>query len=233
MKKYLLIILTVLVLVACGDSGSDVSAPVEDSSKPDHQTGPATEGVPAEEAAAPGAEPPARRLTLEELQIDLGIPSLAKPWTGDLDGLVERRVIRVLTVYGIGCYFLDGGQEKGITFEMFRRFEEFLNKRLGTKTVRLHLVFIPVARDELISGLLDGRGDIAAAGLTITPERSELIDFTAPTTRALSEILVTGPSAPPISSIRPQADPYPVARAAMTRRWASPTRPSTLSARKW
>jgi membrane-bound lytic murein transglycosylase MltF len=201
MKKNLLLHLTFLALVACGDSGSDVPAAAGDSAEPDQQSVPASSAKPMEAMEVPGREPPARRRSLEELQRDLEIPALSESWSGDLDGMAERRVIRVLTVYGLGRYFLDGPQEKGITFELFRAFEDFINQRLGTKTVRLHVVFIPVARNELISGLLEGRGDIAAAGLTITPARDELIDFTAPTTRALSEILVTGPSAPAIGSI--------------------------------
>jgi membrane-bound lytic murein transglycosylase MltF len=121
--------------------------------------------------------------------------------TGDLDAMEEARVIRVLTVYGLGRYFLDGPQEKGLTYELFKMFEDFINKRLGKKRLRVHVVFIPVARDELISGLIEGRGDIAAAGLTITAERDELIEFSKPVSRKLSEILVTGPSAPPIKTI--------------------------------
>jgi membrane-bound lytic murein transglycosylase MltF len=121
--------------------------------------------------------------------------------TGDLDTMEQERVIRVLTVYGLGRYFLDGPQEKGLTYEMFKMFEEFINKRLKKKHLRVHVVFIPVARDELIPGLIEGRGDIAAAGLTITPERDELIDFTNPVSKQLSEVLVTGPSAPTIKTI--------------------------------
>jgi len=126
---------------------------------------------------------------------------LSRLRTGDLDTLEQQRVIRVLTVYGLGRYFLDGPAEKGLTFELFKMFEDFINKRLGRKHLRVHVVFIPVARDELIPGLIAGRGDIAAAGLTITPERDELIDFTKPVSRKLSEILVTGPSAPTIKTI--------------------------------
>ena len=118
---------------------------------------------------------------------------LSKRRTGDLDAIVQERVIRVLTVYGLGRYFLDGPQEKGLTYELFKMFEEFINKRLGKKHLRVHVVFITVARDELISGLIEGRGDIAAAGLTITPKRDEFIDFTNPVSRKLSEVLVTGP----------------------------------------
>lgn len=34
-------------------------------------------------------------------------PVLAKPWTGDFDGMVKRRVIRALVVYSKPFYFLD------------------------------------------------------------------------------------------------------------------------------
>jgi len=65
----------------------------------------------------------------------------------------------------------------------------------------VHVVFIPVARDQLIPGLLSGRGDIAAASLTITPERAGVIDFSDPVSQEISEVLVTGPTAPELKSI--------------------------------
>jgi hypothetical protein len=36
-----------------------------------------------------------------------------KPWKGDLDGMIERRVIRVLTVQNPVLYFVDKGREVG------------------------------------------------------------------------------------------------------------------------
>ncbi len=141
------------------------------------------------------------RPMLDQIHKVLDIPILTQPWTGDLDDMEKRRVIRVLTVYGLGTYFIDKGQEKGIVYELFKLFEDQVNRQAGKKHVRIHVIFIPVARDELISGLINGRGDIAAAGLTITPEREALVDFTDPITRELSEVLVTGPSAPTVSSI--------------------------------
>ena len=38
-----------------------------------------------------------------------------KPWTGDLDGMITRRVIRVLTVYSKTFYFVDKGTPRGVT----------------------------------------------------------------------------------------------------------------------
>jgi membrane-bound lytic murein transglycosylase MltF len=203
MKKVFLLSLLV-TLASCNESpgngtsldeGSEAPAPAGGSSQ-------ATE-VESGEAVEKGemAAEPKQRLTLEQIHKDVDLPILTENWTGDFDGMMERRSVRVLTVYGLGKYYIDNGREKGLTYELFKMFEDSLNKRLGMKHVRIHVIFIPVARDELIPALLEGRGDIAAAALTITPERDELIDFSDPMTRELTEVLVTGPSAPAISSI--------------------------------
>ncbi len=62
-------------------------------------------------------------------------------------------------------------------------------------------MLIVVPRDELIPRLLAGQGDIAAANLTITPARQELVDFSDPTYPDVSELVVTGPGAPEITSL--------------------------------
>lgn len=57
---------------------------------------------------------------------------------------------------------------------------------------RQHLVLERVAVerfDELIPALLEGRGDVIAAGLTVTPERQKLVAFTRPT-EVVDELLV-------------------------------------------
>jgi membrane-bound lytic murein transglycosylase MltF len=129
------------------------------------------------------------------------LKALTEPWSGDFDGMVKRRVIRVLTVYGLGRYFLDGPQERGVTYEIFKAFEASLNKELKTGTLQVHVVFLPVSREELIPWLLSGRGDIAAAGLTITSARERLVDFSIPFSREIREVLVTGPSAPAVATL--------------------------------
>jgi membrane-bound lytic murein transglycosylase MltF len=193
MTKLLMLFLAALLIAACSESDpAELQADSETAQV--ERSGTAYAPVEMDEGDA--------RLSLDEIQKDLDIPVLSQPWSGDLDGMIERRVIRVLTVYGLGRYFIDSGQEKGVTFELFRKFEDEINRREGKKHIRIHVVFIPVARDELISGLLSGRGDVAAAGLTITPEREGLIDFTVPMSKELSEVLVTGPSAPSVSSIK-------------------------------
>ena len=142
-----------------------------------------------------------RQITSGELESEIGFNVYAEQWTGDLEEMETQRMIRVLTVYGLGRYFLDGGREKGLTYDLFKAFENHINERLDKRHVRLHVVFIPVARDELLPGLIEGRGDIVAAGVAITPELEAMVDFTIPLTKEISQILVTGPSAPQIAAI--------------------------------
>jgi membrane-bound lytic murein transglycosylase MltF len=122
-------------------------------------------------------------------------------WTGDLDGMIERRMIRVLTVPNRTNYFVDRGQQRGITYEIFKALEDELNKTLKLGARKLHVVFVPVRRDRLIPGLVEGLGDVAASNLTITEARAELIDFTDPFFTGVKEVLVTGPASEPIAAI--------------------------------
>jgi len=124
-----------------------------------------------------------------------------RKWTGDLDGMIERRIVRVLTTYSKTSYFVDRGTQRGLTYEAFRLFEDDLNKRLKNKNVRVHVVFIPVAHDELIPALIEGKGDIVAAQKLVTEWRREQVDFTNPTATNISSIVVTGPGAPPITTV--------------------------------
>ena len=60
----------------------------------------------------------------------------------------------------------------------------------------MHVAIIPLARDEFIAALREEAGDVAMGNLTITPERQKLVDFSDPTTKNVSEIVVTGPGGP-------------------------------------
>src|ERR1700728_180086 len=112
---------------------------------------------------------------------ELSIKLQQQPWTGDLDGMIARGYIRVLVPYSRTLYFVDlGGTQRGMSYDFMRAFEDDFNARLGRGALRVHVVFIPVSRAHLLPLLLAGEGDIAAANLTITPERSRLVDFAAP-----------------------------------------------------
>ena len=122
-------------------------------------------------------------------------------WIGDFEEMTESRRIRVLIVHSKTFYFLDRGKQRGIAYELVKKFEQFVNEKLKTKTLKVQVVFIPVRRDELITGLADGLGDIAVANLTITPERLKSVDFSDPLFTDVSEVLVSGPSAPSVETL--------------------------------
>jgi membrane-bound lytic murein transglycosylase MltF len=168
-----------IVFSACGTDEAPAEAPA------------APAAVQAEEIEpAPEPEPPPP-----------GLAPFVAPWTGDFDGMVERRFVRILTVQSPVQYFVDRGRELGITYEAAKAFEAQLNEKLGTGHVKVHVIVMPVGRGELIPRLLAGQGDIAAATLTVTPERLQQVDFSKPFGAGISEILVTGPGGPEISGL--------------------------------
>jgi membrane-bound lytic murein transglycosylase MltF len=124
-----------------------------------------------------------------------------KPWTGDFEGMVERRKIRVLVPYSKTFYFLDGATQRGIAYEGMQIFGKWLNKQLGKGHLKVRVIMIPTARDELFSGLVDGRGDIALGNITITPERLKIVDFSDPFAKGVKEIVVAGQGAPALKSL--------------------------------
>ncbi len=127
---------------------------------------------------------------------------LAVAWTGDLDSMISRRVIRVLITPTRTQYWIDRGRQTGVEYELLRAFEERLNTRYRPgRHINLHLVFIPTSRADLIPGLLAGRGDLAAGVLTLTPERLTKVDAGAPFYRGVKEVPVTGPDAPVVRTL--------------------------------
>ena len=102
-------------------------------------------------------------------------------WTGDLDGIVERGFVRVATAYNPLFFSYDGIEQRGLAIEITREFEKYLNKSHTPKGKTINVVLMPVPRDQILPYLVEGRADIAAANLTITPERQEIVAFSDPT----------------------------------------------------
>ena len=100
---------------------------------------------------------------------------------GDLEQLLDERVLRVLVAYDNAYYFLNQGMQDGLSVQQARAFEKWLNKRYfqGQK-LKLNLVFIPVRSDQLYSMLVDGQGDLVIANSTVTEARRALVDFSDP-----------------------------------------------------
>ena len=122
-------------------------------------------------------------------------------WTGDLDGMEARKRIRILVPFSKPFFFIDKGKQYGVSYDIGTEFGSWLNTRIKSKKIKVSIVFIPVPRDKLFSGLAEGLGDIAAGNLTITDRRSELVDFGHPLATGAREILVTGPGAPAVTSL--------------------------------
>jgi membrane-bound lytic murein transglycosylase MltF len=112
-------------------------------------------------------------------------------FTGDFDKMNSRHIIRALVVYNDMFYFFDQGHTRGMSYEGMKIFEKFVNKKLKKGTIKIRVFFIPTTRDRIIGDLISGRGDIAAANLTITPKRLGQVDFSEPYAKNVKEVLVT------------------------------------------
>ena len=102
---------------------------------------------------------------------------MLKAWAGDLDGMKDRRVVRILVPYSKTIYFIDKGEELGTAVELGEALSEWLNKGKAKEIDRIRIGFVPTPRDKLLTALNDGLGDVAAGNLTITPNRLQIVDF--------------------------------------------------------
>ena len=73
-----------------------------------------------------------------------------KPFTGDFDEMLKRRMIRVGVTFNRTHYFIDKGQERGITYESLKLFENDLNTDLKTGKLKVHVVLVPMPRNQLL-----------------------------------------------------------------------------------
>ena len=120
-------------------------------------------------------------------------------WSGDLDGMTKRGFVRILTVHNPLLFQFDGAEQIGLVAEWGKMFEDHLADEIG-RVRSPTVVLIPVSRDELLPGLVAGRGDLVMGNLTITPERSKLVDFGPPIHTDVRELIVTGPASKEITS---------------------------------
>ena len=160
---------------------------------------------PAAEKAEPIVEKAEAPLPPSELETRLP-PSVReavlKPFTGDLDGLVTRRALRVGVTFNRTFYFVDRGVQRGIAYEYGQLMEERLNRHFRTGTGdRIHVIFMPLPREMLLSALVDGKVDLVAAQVPVTPGLERHVTFSNPTRMNVSQILVTGPGTPAIASL--------------------------------
>ena len=68
-----------------------------------------------------------------EIEEGFGDLHLKEQWSGDYDGMAERKVIRVLVVHNNKMlYFLDHGRQRGVNVDLFDAFEKFINQKEKT-----------------------------------------------------------------------------------------------------
>lgn len=140
-------------------------------------------------------------LTETERAEDALTAAILAPRTGDLSGMVERGFVRI----GVGnepvFFSYDGPEQEGLSVDSAHEFEKRLRATLGEAAATLTVTLAPLPRDRMIDALIEGRVDILAANLTITPARLERVAFCTPTLKNVSEIVVTGPAAPKVETI--------------------------------
>ena len=86
-----------------------------------------------------------------------------------LEEIRERGELRVLTRYGPTSYYVKGESLAGFEYELAQRFAEHLNVKLK--------IIVPENLGNMLHLIEQGKADIAAAGLTITPDRKDIIRF--------------------------------------------------------
>ena len=128
-----------------------------------------------------------------------------KPWTGDFDKLLDRRMIRVYSPFSRSLYFNDKGRERGLAVELVRDWERYINvkyaKQLGKRPLTIYIA--PATRDKLLPDLSDGLCDVAIGNLTVTEERLKTVDFVPGDEgrKTISEVIATGPKSPDLKSL--------------------------------
>ena len=131
----------------------------------------------------------------------LELPISFERRTGDLDSMVKRREIRALVVPSRSGFFYDKGHPHGIYFEALDEFQRFVNKRFRTGSLKINVTYIPVRTEQLENALTEGVGDVIAYGVQVTPEREKKVLFTTPIDSNVKQVIVTGPTAPPIATL--------------------------------
>jgi membrane-bound lytic murein transglycosylase MltF len=124
-----------------------------------------------------------------------------EPFKGDLTKIRARKLIRVLVSYSKTNFFFSGGKPRGFEYELLNEYGKYLNKSQKNIQKQTKMIFLPVPFDKLLPALQDGRGDIAAAGLTITPEREKQVAFTNPYIPDVREVVVVNRKVKDINTI--------------------------------
>ncbi|HMK73314.1 MAG TPA: transporter substrate-binding domain-containing protein, partial [Myxococcaceae bacterium] len=147
--------------------------------------------VPVAWAVRPSAQK--LRAALDGFLLEKGMVGYAnRRFTGDLDSIVERGELRVITRNNGVSYYLEGGQPRGFHYELASMLAKKLHLRLA--------MVVPPAHDQMVPWLLEGRGDVIAASYTVTEERARLVAFSRPYLQ-VQELVVQRASEPRLTEL--------------------------------
>ncbi|WP_232023558.1 transporter substrate-binding domain-containing protein [Thiomicrorhabdus aquaedulcis] len=82
-----------------------------------------------------------------------------------------------------------------------KAYEHYLNRGPKKQRYQTHVVFLAHPFEVLITELKAGRGDVIAAGLTVTPEIQTLITYTEPYIENINKVLVAHQNQPQLKRL--------------------------------
>ena len=142
----------------------------------------------------------------EELTIDMD--AVAKPWTGDLDGMIERGMIRVLTTYSKTFYFMNKGVQRGLTYDAFQPVrggseqEDWQKaKKLKQKHIKVRVVFVAGGPGRVAAGAGGRQGRYRGGQSHRYSGAPEAGGLRFAVYSNVSELLVSGPASPAVASV--------------------------------
>ncbi|AFI83592.1 lytic transglycosylase F [Methylophaga nitratireducenticrescens] len=89
--------------------------------------------------------------------------------SNQLEQILERGELRVVSRYGLTSYYNNGDELAGFEFELAQRFADFLGVNLK--------ISVPDTLSKTLNMIDNGQADIAAAGLTVTRDRQKRLRF--------------------------------------------------------
>ena len=131
---------------------------------------------------------------------------VTRPDRSDWPEIERRGLLRVLVPRDRTNFFYAEGRLRGMEYELVHEFERSLAGKPGGVRPQIDVAFVPVAFDRLIPALVEGLGDVAAGGLTITTEREQVVAFTEPYLSGVAQIVVSNSQDPPIASLDDLSD---------------------------
>ena len=108
----------------------------------------------AQSATVPAAAPAGADEPLPPLPYKSTLPAFVRdelgvPFKGDLDEMVQRRLVRIGVTFNRTHYFVDQGVQRGVAYE-YGRLMRTSYKRRKTGNLRVVFWFVPLPRDQLL-----------------------------------------------------------------------------------